>query len=195
MTNRFVVWCGLSAMLMISLSTRTLPGSTNPGNHQSLTQTGLTKALKGHGRLAHQGRTMVIRVATGSTKSRHGSPRRSRLAMVACLSWNTPDLEGIPYIKTPLPEDFEKILGKAGRKAIFALEWFPNESGCKPLSLAQTRRSEVPVSTLYRNTVLSKHRHPSAVPRSPRNPHFPALRSGHRPLQRPSQQKKIPRSL
>jgi hypothetical protein len=41
---------------------------------------------------------------------------------------------------------FQSILGNAGRIGIFAFEEFPHESGSKPLSLAQIRRLEVPVS-------------------------------------------------
>jgi len=43
----------------------------------------------------------------------------------------------------------------------------------------------------HRNTALPNHRNTSSNPPFPRNPHFPALRSGHRLLQRPSPQKQF----
>ncbi len=86
-----------------------------------------------------------------------------------------------------------KFLGKADMIDIFAFEEFPNESGRKPLSLAQIRYWEVPVSLFspkHRPSETPKHLfHP---PHVPRNPHFPALRSGRRLFQRHSPQKQFP---
>jgi hypothetical protein len=53
----------------------------------------------------------------------------------------------------------QRILGYADRIGIFAFEEFPNESGRKPLSLAQIRYWEVPVSLFS-----PKHR-PSETPK------------------------------
>jgi hypothetical protein len=44
----------------------------------------------------------------------------------------------------------------------------------------------------HRKTALPKHRNTSSNPLFPRNPHFPAYRSGHRLLQRPSPRKQFP---
>jgi hypothetical protein len=61
------------------------------------------------------------------------------------------------------------FLGNAGRIGIFAFEEFPHESGSKPLSLAQIRRLEVPVSLFS-----PKHR-PSEPPKHLFQPPFPRL--------------------
>jgi hypothetical protein len=145
---------------------RTSPGSTSHGNHQNPTQ-------------------------SGTIKARHGSHPRSRSMMAAFSSWNTHDHEGVPH-ENRCKNFSTKLLGNAGRIGIFAFEEFSHESGRKPLSLAQIRRLEVPVSSFHRNTVSPKHQNTSSVPLFPRNPLFPALRSGHRLFQRPSPGKQFP---
>jgi hypothetical protein len=86
----------------------------------------------------------------------------------SCFS-NTPDLEGV-HAETAAQRIFlTKLPGKAGRIGIFALEAFPHESGSKPLTLAQIRRLEVPVSLFS-----PKHR-PSEPPNLLFCPPFPRL--------------------
>ena len=116
-------------------------GSTNPGNQKSQTASGPAKALKERWRPANECRTMMNPVPTGSTNARLGKPRSSRLAMAAYSSWNTPDIEGTHTSRIRRPRIFQKILGNADRKAIFALEEFDHDSDKTPHFPAVSRRT------------------------------------------------------
>jgi len=88
-------------------------------------------------------------------------------------SWfsNTPDLEGIHSLKKPPHRGFfTKILGKAERMAIFALEEFHHESDFKLPPLAQVRRKCAGQGPFF----LSAFQF-SAFQRLPISPFFPAL--------------------
>jgi len=70
----------------------------------------------------------MIPVPTGSTNAWHGKPPKSRSMMAESSSSNPPDLQGTHATTIHRPKIFQKILGKAGLKAIFALEEFSHDS-------------------------------------------------------------------
>ena len=61
--------------------------------------------------------------------------------MAAYSSWNPPDIEGTHTSRIRRPRIFQKILGNADRKAIFALEEFDHDSDEIPHFPAVSRRT------------------------------------------------------
>ena len=161
-------------------------GSTNPGNQKSQTASGPAKALKERWRPANECRTMMNPVPTGSTNARLGKPRRSRLAMAAYSSWNTPDIEGTHTSRTAVPGFSKNSLAMRTGKLFSRLRNLTMILTKSPISL-QFPAGPTPWTA---PGIRFMHRF---SPLFPRNPFFPALRSGPGFL-RPSRQKQIPSS-